>query len=423
VVTVTAARRASTLPRINDAAWHGPIGEAVQMLAPCTEADSVAVLAISLALVGTIIGDGPHVRLGGVNHPARVWPLVVGSTGGGRKGTAQATATYFVSSFNSFTREWLAARTRTGLSTGEGLIAALTPPTDPEDDRPKDGRLIAYEPEFGRVLAVMRRDGATLGTVLRSLWETDRAAVLTRGQPLTVVGAHLVVPAHISPRELRLKLAEADLAGGTLNRFLPLLAERSQLLPIEPELPDLTAINEPLGDRLRNLPSQLMRRSPDADQLWTVAYQAMAHDEGDGLLGAVLARGPAQTMRLAMIYALADGAVSVIGVDHLRAALALWKYCADSARVLFGDLSGSSDLDRLADFIASASEGRTATEVSGLFGRNKPSAELSKLLDELVNLGDVVREEDRKTGGRPTTRYLWVGLPRDTLGEILAGIY
>jgi hypothetical protein len=35
-----------------------------------------------------MVGDGPHVRVGGAKHAARIWPLIVGKTGSGRKGTS-----------------------------------------------------------------------------------------------------------------------------------------------------------------------------------------------------------------------------------------------------------------------------------------------------------------------------------------------
>ena len=59
----------------------------------------------------------------------------------------------------------------------------------------------------------------------------------------------------------------------------------------------------------------------------------------DGLTGALTARAEAHTMRLALIYALLDGASS-IEVEHLQAALALWDYAARSAEWALGDTTG-----------------------------------------------------------------------------------
>jgi hypothetical protein len=60
-----------------------------------------------------------------------------------------------------------------------------------------------------------------------------------------------------------------------------------------------------------------------------------------GSAGAVVKRGATHVKRLAFIYALADRSYDaagnvVIEDDHLRAALAVWDYCSDSAAYVFG---------------------------------------------------------------------------------------
>ena len=59
----------------------------------------------------------------------------------------------------------------------------------------------------------------------------------------------------------------------------------------------------------------------------------------DGLTGALTARAEAHSIRLALIYALLDGASS-IEVEHLKAALALWDYAARGAEWALGDATG-----------------------------------------------------------------------------------
>jgi hypothetical protein len=64
------------------------------------------------------------------------------------------------------------------------------------------------------------------------------------------------------------------------------------------------------------------------------------------LHGAVVARGPAQVVRLSMIYALLDQS-AVIEARHLVSAAALWDYAERSSKYVFGDSLG----DRLAEQI------------------------------------------------------------------------
>jgi hypothetical protein len=63
--------RAKRLPKVPEAAWHGPFGKAVEAIAPATEADPIAILTQALALFGALAGESPFVRVGGVRHPAR----------------------------------------------------------------------------------------------------------------------------------------------------------------------------------------------------------------------------------------------------------------------------------------------------------------------------------------------------------------
>lgn len=409
-------RRAKGLPRIAPAAWHGPLGEAVRRLAPATEADPVAILVSVLALFGGVVGDGPHVRVGGMRHPARIWPLIVGRTSAGRKGTSWAEARNFVSSFSAYSRSYCATRIVSGLSSGEGLINAIS-----EDGKAPDGRLTVVEPEFARVLAAAKREGSILAPVLRGLWEDGSAATLTRHSPLSCTGAHVVFIGHVTPLELRVKLADSEITGGTVNRLLPILTERSQLLPHAPAREEMADLALGLGEAAELMRTAgEIRRTKDADRLWTDAYRALAEDEPDGLLGAILARGPAYSLRLALLYALAERS-KVISTDHLRAGLAVWQYAADSARLLFGDLSGSNDLDRLTDYLSRSAGGRTRTEInSDLFKRNKSADVIDAMLTALVNAGDVAAEVDTSRRGRPTTRYFWLGPTTDSLPALLA---
>ncbi len=71
------------------------------------------------------------------------------------------------------------------------------------------------------------------------------------------------------------------------------------------------------------------------------------------MLGAVTARAEAIVMRLAVVYAVLDGRTH-IGVEHLRAALAVWQYCEDSARYVFGDALGDPVADELLEALRGA---------------------------------------------------------------------
>lgn len=423
----TGPRRAGSLPPVHPAAWHGPLGEAVCRIAPTTEADPVAILVTSLALFGAMAGPHTFVRMGGVCHPPCVWPLVIGKTGSGRKGTSLAEAKALARTWGPYAHGYVRGRLLSGLSSGEGLLESLGAGSRNDKDNPDnepiapDGRLMVVETEFARVLAAAKRDGSTLGPIVRQLWDEGSAGIMTRTRPLQVEGAHVGLVAHVTPRELRLRLAEADLAGGTVNRFLLIASERPHLLPHEPGHPELADLADWLAkavDHARGAAGEL-RRDRAAERLWPDVYAALASDEPDGILGAVLARGPAYTMRLALTFALADGSSS-ISKAHLLAGLAVWHYSTASARLVFSDAQTRTDEQRIAEFLAAEPSGRTRADIYRLFGGNRRADQLDTLLYQLERAHLLTVTTDDTTRGRPAQRYQWAGRPRDAILSILS---
>lgn len=401
-------RRHDDAPKISQHAWYGPLGEAAARIAPSTEADPVAVLATVLAVFGAMAGDGPYVRVGGAKHAPRIWPLIIGKTGSGRKGTSWHEGRSIAASWGPYADAYLGHRVAAGLASGEGLIAALAENEEDGSGIPF-GCMTIVESEFARVLTAAKREGSTLGPVLRQLWDEGSAATLTK-QAVRVDGAHPVVIAHVTPRELRLRMAESDLAGGTINRFLPVFSERPHLLAHEPDRPDLTDLGSTVAARLRTARDRTeIGRDTATNHLWTEAYAALAEEEPDGPLGSVLARGPAYVMRLSLVYALADGAPT-IGTEHLLAALAVWDYATQTARILFADTVIKTARDKLAAFLRSGPDGRTRTEITTkCFGGNIAGTEIDALIAELTDAGLAETVTTKPARGRPTTLHRWIG--------------
>ncbi len=86
-----------------------------------------------------------------------------------------------------------------------------------------------------------------------------------------------------------------------------------------------------------------MRRDAEARTLWHKVYAELSGGHA-GLFGAVTSRAEAQVMRLACLYGLLD-CKDVVERVHLESAVALWHYCEESARYIFGNATG----DRIAD--------------------------------------------------------------------------
>jgi len=99
------------------------------------------------------------------------------------------------------------------------------------------------------------------------------------------------------------------------------------------------------------------------------------------------------------------GRSSLIQVQHLKAALALWQYAEESARYIFGDATGDPEADQILDALRSAGKGgMSRTEIRDFFGRNKKADRISRALTLLLESGRVRRERE-KTGGKPSERW------------------
>jgi hypothetical protein len=397
-------------------AFTGLAGDIVRVLSPHTEADPHALLADALTTFGMLVGTAPHFRVGLQRHELRVWPVIVGPTGRGRKGLSHAE---IVGVYKRAVEDF-SDRLTTGLSSGEGLIGAIRDPVTQQvpikekglvtgyqdvqvDKGVEDKRLLVVEAEFGRTLRVQGREGNTLSPVLRLAWDDGGLKTMTKS-PVTATGAHVAIIAHITKEELLRHLDNTETASGFANRFMWIAAKRSKLLPDGGKVPlsELNGIAQGLHEAL-DFAAQVeeMGRDDEASTLWHKVYPDLSHGK-PGLFGAVVGRAEPYVMRLASIYALMDIS-AMVKAEHLAAALALWEYAERSARYIWGDLTG----DPMADTILRAlrSEGpKTQTNISSLFGRNVDSERLAQAVSLLAEAG-LISSQAIETEGRSAT--LW----------------
>lgn len=411
-------------PAIEEAAYHGILGDIVREIAPHTEADPVGILAVLLSGVGNALGRTAHALVIGKPHHARINAVLVGKTREGAKGSAQGAAEAVLA---QAIPGWHRLRRATGLSTGEGLIKAVRDERidkEPIRDKAKnitgyqdviadagvqDKRLWVVEEEFARVIKVMQRETNTLSALIRDAWDGGNLQTLTSGNPYLATEPHITIIGHITPEELKRYLGATEVANGFANRFLWWLVRRSQLLPdgdtLAPER--LRYWGEQLGAIVEEARERLtfpLRRDDEARAKWHLVYPRFG--EGvTGLLGAVLSRAEAQTLRLSVLYAALDLS-PVIGLVHLNAALAVWEYCHNSALVIFGDETGDPVMDTI---ILALREGpKTTTELHNRFNRHLSGDQLNDTLELLQERG-VVEGVELPTKGK--SKYLWSLVP------------
>jgi Protein of unknown function (DUF3987) len=404
-------------------AFHGLAGEIVRAVDPHSEADPVALLALTLAAFGNACGRGPGWEIGGTFHATNLYVLTVGRTSEGRKGTGwDAVKPVFARADPDWTRE----RVQGGLSSGEGLIHAVRDPQtktvqvkergkptgeyveEIEDHGVEDKRLLAREAEFASVLRVMRRDGSTLSTTVRSLWDSGDVRTLTKGKPQRATGAHVSIVGDITPDELRRELDDTSAANGFMNRFLLVCAKRSKELPFggSPKPERLDELGDATRTSLRFAEAQgTITLDANAATLWTAQYGRLTAGR-PGMFGAVTGRAAPQVRRLATLYALADMS-SEVRLPDLRAALALWHYCEDSARYIFGARLGDHVADRLLEALREVPAGLTRSDMRSVLGNRITGERIDTALDLLREHG-LARCERVRTGGRPVDRWFAV---------------
>jgi hypothetical protein len=411
-------------PEMDSEAFYGLAGEITDAIAPLTEADPVAILAQSLAAFGSVFGRGAYCRVGNTRHYPHLYQIIAGDTAKSRKGTSYDPVE---DEFRLADPSWADDRVHSGLSSGEGVIHHVhdgiwvsekishgrgQKPTYErvlKEQPVTDKRLFIIEQEFASVLTVMRRQGNTLASVLRLGWDSRKLQTLTKHNAETATGAHVSVIGHITIEELRFLLDRVAIANGLANRFLILLAKRSNLLPF-PECLD-PIIAQGFADRIKTLLTTMDWRraevlfSAAARELWIAEYPSLSAPQ-PGLYGFAIGRAEAQTLRLAMIYALLDMTYTIEPV-HLRAALAFWRYCAASAKYVLGDYLGEPVADDLLRALRQAgTDGMTRWDIYDLLGRNKSSEAIGAALMLLLR-HDKARRRTRKAQGRGRPTEVW----------------
>jgi hypothetical protein len=401
------------------AAYHGLLGEAVAEIMPHTEADAHALLLQLIVMLGNKIGRGPYFRVGQSQHATNLYALLAGNSSRSRKGTSENEVRALFASDPA--DHWLLSCIQAGLSTGEGLVNAVRDERwgknkngEPEllDEGVSDKRLLSVESEFASVLAVMKREANTLSSVLRVAWDRGTLQTMTRNAPLKATGTLISVIGHITVDELRAGVDRISISNGLLNRFLFAAVKRSRLLPHGGNV-DQDRLHQ-IADRLNEAvrAAQVVGAvdmTPAAAEMWAAIYPELTTDY-PGLFGSLVARAEAHTVRLALIYALADRK-TVIEPIHLEAALAVWKYSEASARVLFGDMIGDPVADAIVLALKDAGTvGMSRRDLSFLFNRNVDASRIQQALHMLARLGRARMSRQSQPGkpGRPAEIWHFV---------------
>jgi uncharacterized protein DUF3987 len=302
-----------------------------------------------LTMFGNTIGRQPHVTFYGHEEPARFFTLIVGKWARGRKGTAfNAVRKLFVPA----EPEWAASRIEPGLQSPEAMIEAVA------DSPTGDPRLLVLETEFARLVQTMAAT-RRFSSQMRTAYDGEPLSrKRVSHQPLISTQHHVSLIGMITPGEL---LTLQKLSGGLESRMLYVYSAPARKTDADPfgEAEDemylaervKSAINaswdailegaDPISAELAKIrgvaPHTKFPIADDVADNWKASIE-LDIEELANMIGEdyerYTARGQTQVIRLALAYALADEATE-IDWPHIKAAMALWEFCAMSARRIF----------------------------------------------------------------------------------------
>jgi hypothetical protein len=218
---------------------------------------------------------------------------------------------------------------------------------------------------------------------------------------------------HITKEELQRSLGNSELINGFANRFCWIPVKRAQVLP-ESKCVDWNHFPEVLKRialvletfRWSGAPRAL-ERSAEAQKIWNENYEALSSGYA-GVLGGILNRAEAQVLRLSMLYAVCDASTLILP-EHLRAALAVWRYAERSAKWIFGTATGNRRADKILWALQRKPEGLTRQDINiDIFQRNATKVDIDQALSVLVANKLAVPTEQHIPKGRPIE--LWKAL-------------
>ena len=370
--------------RLRNDAHQGRAGELVSLMVKpgTTEAGPEAVLVQLLAMFGGYVGHDAYVRIADDKHFPVISPLIIGTTGSGKGTSLGPVRRVFTEYSQSFTTDNISY----GLGSGEGLIERLMKLSE-------DGttpRLVVIETEYAAVFRKARRESSILGQVLRQAWDGTPMHVPNRGQnALSVDEHHVPVIGHVTPKELTSETTPEDIRGGTLNRML-MVRTHPQPAVADPRgmsRTDVETAARIISDSLRAIRPGEYRHTSEYSRYWNSVHASYRHI-GDSVVDALMGRSRAYVHRLALVYALIDGA-AVIGLPHLKAALALVDYAEESARETFAPAVAEKDLEKVRDLILREGP-RTASEIKHRVWGGSKYGESHGKFDALVDQGFLV---------------------------------
>ncbi|WP_445369595.1 DUF3987 domain-containing protein [Methylomonas sp. BW4-1] len=411
-------------PQPTPAMFYGFVGEVARVAADGTEINPVAAAMVMLSFLGANAGRDSFLLINNTFHHPRLFTMHIGRSSSGGKGDSQQLVHRIRRYIEAKDAALLGRFHSGGLSTREGLAAMIH---DGFGESPAivDKRLWVIESEFANVLHQSKREGNTLSSAIREVWDGGDIKPATKSKTVGVTNPHIGIHANITPAELNKMLSAGEMTNGFANRFLMVWAENVGFEPFPKPTPE--RIIEDLAGRVMDIlhfakggyPNSHngleMMLSQAAKQRYAEAYPSLRRPIDNEFVASLVARRAPYALRLAMLFALTDQ-TRVIEVCHLETALAWTDYALQTVKFVFADKASDprqaetrQQAAKILAFLRLRPEGSSKWELTNdCFQKHSTSQKIDAALRYLLaeNPPKIVQTEAKNGGrGRPKTIY------------------
>jgi hypothetical protein len=342
-----------------------------------------------------------------------IWTVLAGRSAIGRKGYALSTATAILSKVTGL-GGFIHSRRRSGVASGPSLVDMLS---ELELDSMGqeggiDGRAMLVEEEWAAVLKTQKRC-SKFSTLFRTAWDGKPISNRTKKDGLQSVAQPLLgFHSHITPGEWAKYVSSSEALGGSYNRLLPVLVERSKLLPWDNKcvIPDTSSLQEAFDWATEE--HRVMRFTKEAgqrfDEIRAEVEAKMA--ELPELLASYMERSAEQVQRVSAVIA-ATEMTEDISTEAVEAAWAFVSYSMESVEKLVKEAasdSGTSKVEKsppemIRDVLKRyGGESKASDLLRALWGKLN-AAGMKAAVDEMDDV-EVITE---KTGKRGAPRKIY----------------
>jgi hypothetical protein len=217
-------------PMPDDRFLYGIFGKMAELAAQHTEADPVAHIATLYSYTGTMAGREYSV----FGQPTACWPLLIGDSSYGRKGTAKNDIMRF---FDRIEDRSLLPRVTSSAVSESGIVREVRDKSEktdkttgmPTDKGIEEKRLWVYLSEFGKMLHAFKTPGLNAQEVLCSLYDGEDQRISTAKEVITATRQAVSLYGSMTGEMLADRFDPGALSGGILTRLMPVFVDRVTL--------------------------------------------------------------------------------------------------------------------------------------------------------------------------------------------------